>query len=214
MIQFVEIYPSTSRHKEDLKKYSGQAPKEELLFHGTNDEDVVRMICSENFDNRVYGKNGTVYGKGAYFARDANYSHGYTASSGIKHMFLASVLAGRYTQGSSDMNRPPEIPGESTKRDIKRYDSTVNNTNNPSIYVLYTPEKCYPSYLILYRNTGDTSAVWKPYADVGGSGDGIYKGSYSPPPRPTTSQYYSSGTTTSGYQANPGSQAKGSCAIQ
>jgi poly [ADP-ribose] polymerase 7/11/12/13 len=44
------------------------------LFHGTQDEKVVKAILHQNFDWRVSGKNATMFGKGAYFAKDACYS--------------------------------------------------------------------------------------------------------------------------------------------
>ncbi len=65
-------------------------------------------------------------------------------------MFLADVLVGRYTQGDSTMQRPPNLPGN----DHELYDSTVNDVANPSIYVSYDREKCYPTYLIMYKSKG------------------------------------------------------------
>lgn len=53
---------------------------ERRLFHGTS-YDVVPAICEEGFDWRLCGKNATAYGKGAYFARDATYSHDYSTKT-------------------------------------------------------------------------------------------------------------------------------------
>jgi hypothetical protein len=51
------------------------------------------------------------------YLRDASYSHNYTNASEFseRYMFRAKVLVGKFTQGSSDYRRPPEIPGESHK---------------------------------------------------------------------------------------------------
>ncbi|XP_025086268.1 uncharacterized protein LOC112559334 isoform X4 [Pomacea canaliculata] len=46
---------------------------EKLLFHGT-EATFAHDICSEGFDWRLCGRNGTVYGKGCYFAKHASYS--------------------------------------------------------------------------------------------------------------------------------------------
>ena len=61
---------------------------------------MVAGICVQNFDWRLYGKNATKFGKGSYFATDASYSLKYTKpdSDNIRYMFVAKVLAGRYTK--------------------------------------------------------------------------------------------------------------------
>ena len=71
---------------------------ERLLYHGTS-HDVVDDICFQNVDFRMSGKNGTMYGKGAYFSPSARYSHGYSKpdSKGHYYMFVVQVLVGRYT---------------------------------------------------------------------------------------------------------------------
>ncbi|KAH3741067.1 hypothetical protein DPMN_047785 [Dreissena polymorpha] len=58
------------------------------LFHGTDSMNTARGICINNFDFRLCGKNATVYGKGAYFARDASYSHNYTKPSPKLNRFM------------------------------------------------------------------------------------------------------------------------------
>ncbi|KAH3792944.1 hypothetical protein DPMN_146446 [Dreissena polymorpha] len=123
------------------------------LFHGTDSLDTVRGICINNFDFRLCGKKGTKYGQGAYFARDAKYSHGYTKQS-VKlerYMFQASVLVGYYTTGKAKYKRPPEKPG----KDHELYDSCVNKPNDPSIFILFDKTAYYPEYLIQYIDTGD-----------------------------------------------------------
>lgn len=72
-----------------------------MLYHGTG-YDVVPQICEQNFDWRLNGKNGTAYGQGSYFARDASYSDSYatknTYFSSDLYMFMAQVLVGKYTK--------------------------------------------------------------------------------------------------------------------
>ena len=70
---------------------------EKFLFHGTS-HNMVDAICFQNFDFRVCGKNGTKYGKGAYFSKSASYSHRYSTadSKGHYYMFNANVLVGKY----------------------------------------------------------------------------------------------------------------------
>lgn len=84
------------------------------LFHGTNPE-VVEAICKQNFDWRVNGKNGTVYGQGSYFAVNSSKSDWYATEDNnrSKFMFVAKVLA-RILKASpvikDHLQRIPGIP--------------------------------------------------------------------------------------------------------
>lgn len=52
------------RQKEQMKKLNkSKCVDERLLFHGTN-PSLLPAICEQNFDWRICGVNGTVYGKG------------------------------------------------------------------------------------------------------------------------------------------------------
>lgn len=59
---------------------------ERRLFHGTSQE-VIPKICKEGFDWRLYGRNGSAFGQGTYFARDAQYSHTYSSKHGPIGLF-------------------------------------------------------------------------------------------------------------------------------
>ncbi|XP_027599582.2 protein mono-ADP-ribosyltransferase PARP12 [Pipra filicauda] len=126
------------------KSNGGKAADERFLFHGTHKKDI-DAICQQNFDWRICGLNGTVYGKGSYFARDASYSDKYCGTDSSKTMFLARVLVGEFTRGSSDYVRPP------MKDSQNFYDSCVNDALNPSIFVIFEKQQIYPEYLIEYR---------------------------------------------------------------
>ncbi|XP_064199031.1 protein mono-ADP-ribosyltransferase TIPARP-like [Anguilla rostrata] len=127
---------------------------EQHLFHGTT-EDCAKEICLNNFDPRVSGKNGVVYGRGSYFARDARYSLKYAAKSGggNQHMFLAKVLVGNVTLGNATYSRPPRLnpltPG------YELYDTCVDKISDPSIFVVFDNCQCYPYYLIKYKAVSD-----------------------------------------------------------
>ena len=130
--------------------------EERSLFHGTDSYDTCYGICTNNFDFRLSGKNATVYGKGSYFAVSAKYSHNYTKGP-VHLMFRAKVLIGSYTAGKHDMTCPPNIPGEGHRR----YDTCVDNIANPSIFVVFDRNQCYPEYLIAYRQTAETTGILK-----------------------------------------------------
>ncbi|XP_078454747.1 E3 ubiquitin-protein ligase MIB2-like isoform X5 [Lampetra planeri] len=132
------------------RRSSGEAVREMLLFHGTS-KDMVEPICLQNFDWRMGGTHGNKYGKGCYFGRDARLAHRY-ASAGKAggttcHMFVVSVLVGRFTRGYSSYLRPPSR--DDTKTNL--YDSCVNDVNDPTIFVIFEGSQAYPEYIIQYR---------------------------------------------------------------
>ena len=93
--------------------------------------------------------SGTAFGRGVYFARDAQYSVQYAVSGGNggRHMYLAKVLVGQYCVGNPSMIVPPSK--NPSKPEI-RYDSVVNNQSSPSIFVVFFDNQCYPEYLITF----------------------------------------------------------------
>ncbi|NWW02553.1 PAR12 polymerase, partial [Oreocharis arfaki] len=147
-IQNPSLWKVFQWQKEKMKKENGgKEVQEELLFHGT---DVISMktICTQNFDWRICGSNGTNYGKGIYFARDASYSHIYCQATEQGYlMFVARVLVGDYITGSAAYVRPP-------RKCVDRlwfYDSCVDDELNPSVFVVFEKHQIYPEYIIQYK---------------------------------------------------------------
>ena len=93
--------------------------------------------------------SATVYGMGTYFARDADYSarstYSPTDTQGHKHMYLCKILVGDFTVGNRNMIAPPNKPGS---QDV--YDCTVDNAQDPSIFVIYHDTQAYPEYHITF----------------------------------------------------------------
>ncbi|XP_042305821.1 protein mono-ADP-ribosyltransferase TIPARP-like [Sceloporus undulatus] len=114
---------------------------ERHLFHGTGAAQI-KPICTENFNPHLSGLNGSVYGKGIYFAKDANISHSYakTAKDNMRHMFLAKVLTGYWMKGNSKCRKPRIW-----------YDSCVDCVSDPKIFVVFKNCQCYPYFLIRYK---------------------------------------------------------------
>ncbi|KAL6117010.1 uncharacterized protein ACO6RY_14884 [Pungitius sinensis] len=163
---------------------NGRNVTEKQLFHGT-DPKYVDGICHTNFDWRICGLNGTVFGQGSYFARDAKYSHSYTGDSDVRSMFVSRVLVGDYTKGESSYRRPPSKDGG----DINFYHSCVDDVLNPSIFVVFEKHQIYPEYLLQYRAT-------HPFVDR-----------YAAIPRPRPSQPTVSVQTTSAASLRPSASA-------
>ncbi|XP_023205693.1 poly [ADP-ribose] polymerase 12-like [Xiphophorus maculatus] len=164
-IQNKALWEAFQLQKTQMKNNNrGREVEEKQLFHGT-DSKYIGAICLNNFDWRICGVNGTAYGKGSYFARDAKYSHSYTGDSDVKTMFVSRVLVGSYTRGDSSYVRPPSKDGG----DINFYDSCVNDVRNPSIFVVFEKHQIYPEYLLTYKTT-------HPLVDIFSSAP-VYQGS-------------------------------------
>nr|XP_055046734.1 protein mono-ADP-ribosyltransferase PARP12 [Misgurnus anguillicaudatus] len=148
-IQNKALWEQFQLQKDHMKKKNGgRDVKENELFHGT-DPKYLDAICLNNFDWRICGTHGTAYGKGSYFARDAEYSHNYTKDLGTRCMFVCRILVGDYAKGSSSYLRPPSKDGG----DTVFYDSCVNDLYNPTIFVVFEKHQIYPEYLIEYRDS-------------------------------------------------------------
>ncbi|XP_025031535.1 poly [ADP-ribose] polymerase 12-like isoform X3 [Python bivittatus] len=141
-------YKFVSRQREQMKKLNrGKEIDERFLFHGTSTSHLYD-ICRQNFDWRICGTHGTLYGKGSYFARDACYSHAYCQSRiQTKTLFVARVLVGDYVQGKASYVRPPSRPNQSNGF----YDSCVDNVLNPSVFVIFEKHQIYPAYIVEYE---------------------------------------------------------------
>lgn len=161
-IQNKAVWEAFQLHKTQLKdKNNGQQVTEKKLFHGTN-PSLVDTICSTNFDWRVNGVNGTVYGQGSYFARDAKYSHSYTGTSDVRFMFVSRVLVGEYTKGRPEYRRPPSKDGGN----VNLYDSCVDDVTNPSIFVVFEKQQIYPEYVLQYSERSRRTVFSQPAAST------------------------------------------------
>lgn len=165
-LQNLDLWEFYCRKKAQMKKKKGVSViAEEMLFHGTSNE-FVSAICIHNFDWRLNGIHGTVYGKGTYFAKHASLSSQYCKNSskhsmtlglhGVnpffcssftnKSMFLARVIVGDYTTGNKTYIRPPSKDGSL----VNLYDSCVDNPFSPLLYVIFDSNQIYPEYIIQF----------------------------------------------------------------
>jgi hypothetical protein len=63
-------------------------------------------------------------------------------------MYYARVLVGDYTKGKPNMRVPPNKTPANTH---ETYDSVVNDTANPTIYVMFQDYEYYTEYLITFK---------------------------------------------------------------
>jgi hypothetical protein len=139
------LYLAHQFYKFNLQKKYPEMPISEMerkLFHGTNSAHKT-AIAQQGFDFRMNGKNGTSMGKGSYFAVNSGYSIGYCQPNGIRTMFLASVLVGKFGFSSPAYVRPPIDQASGII-----LDSVTDNIANPSVFVIFDIAQAYPEYII------------------------------------------------------------------
>ncbi|XP_026018064.1 poly [ADP-ribose] polymerase 14-like isoform X3 [Astatotilapia calliptera] len=143
-------YEAQKKHISDKNAQEGGAG-EKLLYHGTTQENC-NSIMKTGFNRRFAGQNATSYGRGTYFAVNANYSahptYSKPAADGSQLMFVARVLTGVCTHGRHDMKVPPP---RNHQQPHDRYDSVVDRIDNPSMYVVFHDNQAYPDYLITFK---------------------------------------------------------------
>ena len=99
--------------------------------------------------------SGTRFGDGVYFARDASYSVRYSLKNNdkdkdsVSHMYVAKVLVGKSVKGRKNLR---VLPKRNDPRNPELfYDSAVDDTEDPSIFVTFDDHQCYPEYLITFK---------------------------------------------------------------
>ncbi|XP_073764126.1 protein mono-ADP-ribosyltransferase PARP14 isoform X2 [Danio rerio] len=133
----------------EIKNDPAVGAGEKILYHGSAQASC-SSIMSTNFNRNFAGQNGTVYGQGTYFAVNASYSanvnYAVPAADGTQQMFVARVLTGHYTMGFGDMRTAPVrvVPDQF-------YDSVVDYTQNPTMFVVFHDCQAYPDYLITFK---------------------------------------------------------------
>ena len=114
--------------------------------------NVILKICINSPLYQLFNDTGTDFGKGVYFARDASFSVGYANKTqvgvGNRCMYLAKVLVGQYCKGTNRKSVVPPPKDPSTPEVL--FDSVVNDAGNPSIFVVFFDNQCYPEYLIKF----------------------------------------------------------------
>ncbi|XP_072788081.1 protein mono-ADP-ribosyltransferase PARP14 isoform X2 [Taeniopygia guttata] len=150
-IQNCILWQTYQLKKKFICKKNKNSNNERLLFHGTAASSL-RLINSCGFNRGYAGKNAAAIGDGTYFAVDAWYSAQNTYSvpdvNGRKHMYLARVLTGQYCTGRAGLKAPPPR-SQTDPTDL--YDSVVDNTLNPTMFVIFNDIQAYPQYLITFK---------------------------------------------------------------
>eukprot|EP00299_Pterocystis_sp_00344_P019257 c9574_g1_i1.p1 GENE.c9574_g1_i1~~c9574_g1_i1.p1 ORF type:complete len:151 (-),score=35.78 c9574_g1_i1:97-549(-) len=135
------------QNMELWKRYAMLRPllktsNEMKLWHGTRNQDPA-LITQSGVDFRFAAAG--MWGRGAYFAYNASYSHGYAhESDGLRHFFVCRVELGRVKDlsASSDRNLVRAPIG---------FDSVQGATGGSTVFIVYDIAQSYPEYLVSYR---------------------------------------------------------------
>ncbi|XP_038559138.1 protein mono-ADP-ribosyltransferase PARP14-like isoform X2 [Micropterus salmoides] len=148
-VQNTTLWQSYQLLKKQLEVKNQHTNNERRLFHGTG-ANSINLINTQGFNRSYAGTQGAMYGNGSYFAVDPGYSaNGYATpdAKGHKRMYLARVLVGDFTEGKSGMITPP---AKSSSNSADLYDSVVDQTPNPTMFVIFNDIQAYPEYLITF----------------------------------------------------------------
>ncbi|XP_053925815.1 protein mono-ADP-ribosyltransferase PARP14 isoform X2 [Cuculus canorus] len=136
--------------KCEMDKKNASKNNERFLFHGTSKESLT-LINNQGFNRSYAGMHAANYGNGTYFAVNASYSASNTYSKpdadGKKYMYLARVLVGEYSQGIKGSITPA---AKNAGNSIDLFDSSTDNVNQPSMFIIFNDIQAYPEYLITF----------------------------------------------------------------
>ncbi|XP_036451880.1 protein mono-ADP-ribosyltransferase PARP14-like [Colossoma macropomum] len=123
-----------------------------LLFYGLKHADVGKVEKNGFFrPPETFFSYETAQGRGIYFYVNASCAQRRCEADaqGQKVMFLGRVETGIFTVGRKGINMPPPVdpsdPGV-------LYHSVVDYKNNPSVFVVFSSDRTYPEYCIMFSD--------------------------------------------------------------
>ncbi|XP_055965381.1 protein mono-ADP-ribosyltransferase PARP14-like [Sorex fumeus] len=150
-IQNPSLWNSYQTKKKTMGFKNNNVINEKQLFHGT-DENSVSQVNANGFNRSYAGKNAVAFGKGTYFAVNANYSaddkYSVPDVNGKKYMYYVRVLTGLSTLGNSSLIVPPP---KNPQNLTDLYDTVTDNVGNPKLFVVFSDYQAYPEYLITFQ---------------------------------------------------------------
>ena len=159
-IQNLVLWKDYASRKSLLVERLGYC-NEMTAFHGTS-VSVAEAIYKGQRSFDVLESRAGLYGRGAYFARDANVSHGYVGRGrdGLCKMLVAKVLLGDAkdcTQNRNDLSLLKKKKNEAKQVDVdEHYDSILGDLGTSDVlkpvYIVQRNDQSYPAYCITYTS--------------------------------------------------------------
>ena len=154
-VQNCQLWEKYALEKRHMNQRNNGLVNEKLLFHGTrknNPKSVVQSL--RGIDFRCSRRDHQLlWGTGAYFAANANYSNRYSyynTQLQAWQMTVVKVLTGNsysYRNSNPSLTRPPPLFAGSNLL----YDTVCGSSGGSDIYVVYDQDRAYPAYIISYR---------------------------------------------------------------
>ncbi|NWY71793.1 PAR14 polymerase, partial [Erithacus rubecula] len=136
--------------KCEMDKKNGKRNNEKFLFHGTSQESLA-LINDRGFNRSYAGMHAANFGNGTYFAVNASYSaqdiYSKPDVNGKKYMYMAQVLVGEYSLGKKGSITPAQ---KNASNSVDLFDSSTDNVNQPSMFIIFNDIQAYPAYLITF----------------------------------------------------------------
>ena len=161
-VQNLQLWEKYALEKGHMNRRNNGLMNEKLLFHGTrkiNPKSVVQ--CLRGIDFRCSRRDHQLlWGTGAYFAANANYSNRYSyynAQLQAWQMIVVKVLTGNscsYRNPDRSLTRPPRLFAGSNLL----YDTVCGHHGGSDIYVVYDQDRAYPAYIISYNFPKDPTS--------------------------------------------------------
>ena len=154
-VQNRQLWEKYALEKSHMDNRNNGLVNEKLLFHGTRKNDPQSVAQSlRGIDFRCSRRDHRLlWGIGAYFAVNANYSHHYSHNNHQLHawqMIIVKVLTGHscsYRNPNPSLTRPPPLFAGSNLL----YDTVCGSSGGSDIYVVYDQDRAYPAYIISYH---------------------------------------------------------------
>jgi len=149
-VQNERLWQDYAAQRQRVARRNGGDANELVVKHGTSGTDPMAVAGTDSGIDPRFCDRG-MYGRGAYFAEEADYTHnGYAhaLASGERQMFLCRIAAGRVDERAS--------PDGSIRRPKNGHDSVRGpvrqSAGHPQMaYILYDCAQSYPEHLVTYR---------------------------------------------------------------
>ena len=125
------------------------------LWHGTRTNPPAEFYKKDGL-NIAYAADSGLWGRGIYFAVNANYScpaysYKVPGKTDVYEVFCANAIVGNFldtgTTTNNKLREPPLIPGST---DV-HYDAIKGHTAGSDVFIVYKNVKTYPGLLVKYQ---------------------------------------------------------------
>ncbi|KAJ8598961.1 hypothetical protein CTAYLR_009808 [Chrysophaeum taylorii] len=138
-IENLRLWRPYAAARHEVQKRTARPDKFPLYLEPPSAADATRIV-DRGLDVHLDATRGD-FGHGTYLFTTYEPSHDH---DDLRHVLVFRVVVGAYCGGSPEMQLPPL----QVQAPTLRYDATVDDDNDPSLFVLYDTHHVYPAYLV------------------------------------------------------------------